>query len=670
MDGAAPTGTERVVVEVERGRASAVAEELTDLGIEPYERLETVTEGFAVEVDPAEARALHEIPGVDVHPERRFSVGATPVTARTVRPSAVGRQADPVWNLDRLDQATGPLDGVYRYPASAGRGVRVYVIDTGVAAGHPELGGRTERGYNVYGGPPDDCHGHGTHVAGTVASTTYGVAKRAVVVPVRVTDCLGEATAADLLAGFEWILATHRPGTPGVVNISLSGEREPLVDAAVDLLLDAGLFVTVAAGNRGVDACRFSPARAPGAFTVGATTSADARLAGTNVGTCLDGFAPGGEVRSLSHLSRRGSTVASGTSMAAPHVAGLAAIHLAERPTARPGDITAVLSRDSVPGVHSRGAASPDLLVTLPGPGPERSKARLAGEDRYATAVAVGEEAFPDSDEVVIVAGATASLVDGLVAAPFAVHREAPVLLSERYRLGSVTRREVRERRPEIAWLVGGTGVMSGSVTRELRDLGIEVRRLAGADRYGTAAAVASRMPRGRAAVVASGAPGNLVDAAAAAGPAAADGRPILLTAPRQLPPVTRAALRERQVTEVRVLGGTGAVSPRVVEQLRGMGLPTARVGGADRYATAAAVASRFRDATGTDVVVVTGGADVNLVDAVTGGVLRRPTLLTRRDAPGPTRDWIVRHDVRHVVAVGGTGVVPSQTLELLRALP
>lgn len=309
-------------------------------------------------------------------------------------------------------------------------------------------------------------------------------------------------------------------------------------------------------------------------------------------------------------------------------------------------------------------SVSPDASTPT---NPVRSHERLAGDTRYETARAIGREAFPTSDEIVIVAGNQASVVDGLVAAPFAYHRKAPVLLAEKTRLGAATRAEVQRRGPSRAWLVGGTGVLSSGVVKELERLGVsDVRRLAGDNRYGTAAAVAERMPANSRAIVASGAQTNLIDAAAVSGPAAAAGRPIVLTDPRTLPKETAAVLKRRGTTHVTVIGGSGAVSSGVQNTL-GRTMSTTRVGGDDRYSTATRVASQFASITGTDTAVVAAASDANLIDAMTGGVLAKPIVLTGRAPAAVTKRWVADRRVEHLVVVGGTGAVPTAAISELR---
>ena len=232
------------------------------------------------------------------------------------------------WGLDRIDQARLPLNTTYNFPAAAGSGVTAYIIDTGVQV-HPDLD-QVRAGFDAVsaGDGTNDCNGHGTHVAGTVAGTSYGVAKEATVVPVRVLDCKGSGTWSGIIAGLDWAAGDHLPGTRAVANMSLGGAASQTVDAAVQRLIDDGVTVVVAAGNNSTNACATSPARVPAAITTGATDRTDKRASFSNYGSCLDLFAPG--VNITSAWLNDGTNTISGTSMAAPHVAGAAAVAVSQ----------------------------------------------------------------------------------------------------------------------------------------------------------------------------------------------------------------------------------------------------------------------------------------------------------------------------------------------------
>jgi putative cell wall-binding protein len=286
------------------------------------------------------------------------------------------------------------------------------------------------------------------------------------------------------------------------------------------------------------------------------------------------------------------------------------------------------------------------------------SPPRLAGADRYRTATAVARTAFPGSTAVVVVNGTSTSLVDGLVAAPYAAWRRAPVLLAGATGLPAVTADEIRRREARTAYLVGGPAVLGDRVVADLRAAGVtSVVRLDGADRYATAGAVARAMGARAEAVVAAGTDANLVDSIGAGGASAALRVPVLLTHPDRLPDATRTALQAIGVTRTTVVGSDAAVSPAVAASLPS---PT-RAGGRDRFATAAAVAT-WAASRGVDVseVVVTSGVDGSIVDGLAGGTLRRPVLLVRPDvAPEPTLAWLRgRTAVRSTTVLGGPAAV------------
>lgn len=285
-----------------------------------------------------------------------------------VRITASQTQSDPPWGLDRVDQRALPLSKSYSAPAS-GEGVTVYVMDTGVLAAHTELAGRVTEGWTAFadGHGTSDCDGHGTHVAGTVAGTTTGVAKSAVVVPVRVLGCDGSGWTSDLIAGLDWIIGQHAAGSPAVVNMSLgTGRIVSTLDAAVEAVVADGLTAVVAAGNESADACGTSPARVPGVLTVAASDSKDSQASFSNFGACVDLYAPGRGITSAAVSSLTDLISYSGTSMAAPHVAGAAAVLLSQQPSLTPTQVTARLNSDATPDVISGASAgTPNRLLHL-----------------------------------------------------------------------------------------------------------------------------------------------------------------------------------------------------------------------------------------------------------------------------------------------------------------
>ena len=268
------------------------------------------------------------------------------------------------WGLDRLDQARLPLNGSYNVPAAAGTGVTAYIIDSGVQR-HGDLD-EVEAGFDAFsavGDGTNDCNGHGTHVAGTVAGTRYGVAKQAIVVPVRVLDCAGSGTWSGIIAGLDWAAADHEAGEPAVANMSLGGPASQSVDDAVKRLIADGVTVAVAAGNNSSNACGTSPARVPNAITTGATDRTDKRASFSNYGSCLDLFAPGVNITSA-WLDGTTNTI-SGTSMASPHVAGAAAVAIAKQGVAlTPAQVHASLVSSATVGVlKATGNGSPNRLL-------------------------------------------------------------------------------------------------------------------------------------------------------------------------------------------------------------------------------------------------------------------------------------------------------------------
>ena len=273
----------------------------------------------------------------------------------------------PSWGLDRIDQNALPLNSTFTASAK-GAGVDAYIVDTGILSTHTDFSGRMGAGFSSIndGNGTNDCNGHGTHVAGTTAGTTYGIAKSATLIPVRVLDCLGSGTNSGVIAGLDWIISHHTAGTPAVANMSLGGGASAALDLAVQNVINDGVVMAVAAGNSNVNACNSSPARAVNAITVGSTTTADARSSFSNIGTCLDIFAPGSSITSAWIGSTTAINTISGTSMASPHVAGVAAVLMGRFPTSTPAQIATMLRTSATPNVvTSAGTGSPNYLLYL-----------------------------------------------------------------------------------------------------------------------------------------------------------------------------------------------------------------------------------------------------------------------------------------------------------------
>lgn len=285
---------------------------------------------------------------------------------RSVPVSTDGVQAPSPWGLDRVDQASLPLNGVYSYQTS-GAGVTAYIVDTGVAP-HSEFTGRLRKGaYTIMDGwETTDCNGHGTHVAGTVGGTTYGVAKDVTIVPIRVLNCNGEGSTGDTVAALDWI-ATNHPGGPAVVNLSLGGGYSPALNNSVAALVSRGVTVVVAAGNSAIDACKASPASALSALTVAASDSTDKEATFTNHGSCVDLYAPGVYVQSAWIGSTTNTATQSGTSMATPHVTGAAARLLQTNPSWTPAQVASTLVGTASTGrISNATAGTPNRLLLMP----------------------------------------------------------------------------------------------------------------------------------------------------------------------------------------------------------------------------------------------------------------------------------------------------------------
>lgn len=279
-------------------------------------------------------------------------------------------QYNPVWGLDRNDQRYLPLNGRYIYFAT-GTNVRAYIIDSGIRTSHAQFGGRASHGYDAVDGslPADDCHGHGTHVAGTVGGATYGIAKNVRLIAVRVLGCNNSGSISGIIAGVNWVTAQKRsnPRVPMVANMSLGAAANSALDNAVYNSILNGVTYVVAAGNDNANACNYSPARTAGTITVGATASNDYRASFSNYGGCVDIFAPGVGITSAWRTSNTATNVLNGTSMAAPHVTGVVALYLQNNPSATPATVRSTIFSVATSGiVRSAGTGSYNRLVYNP----------------------------------------------------------------------------------------------------------------------------------------------------------------------------------------------------------------------------------------------------------------------------------------------------------------
>ena len=280
-------------------------------GVHPSHVYEAVLNGFSAELNQGQLTALRSNPNVDyVEPDQEFTPDVT-VTAAS-------------WGLDRIDQRSRPLSGTFSYTSTASA-VRAYVIDTGIYTAHSQFGGRASNVYDAFGGNGQDCHGHGTHVAGMIGGSSYGIARGAMLRGVRVLNCSGSGSTSGIIAAVDWVRVNAIK--PAVANMSLGGGYSSALNTAVNNLHNSGIFVAVAAGNENQNACNVSPASASSVYTTAASTSSDAKASYSNYGSCVDGYAPGSAIKSAWIGSTTATNTINGTSMASPHVAGVAALY-------------------------------------------------------------------------------------------------------------------------------------------------------------------------------------------------------------------------------------------------------------------------------------------------------------------------------------------------------
>jgi subtilisin family serine protease len=333
--------------EVDSARASARGR-----GGKVHYNYKRAVKGFSATLSADAVTELKKNPNVlAVEPD--YEVHASDIT-----------QTPATWGLDRIDQAALPLDNSYTYGAT-GAGIKAFVIDTGIRSTHTQFAGRVAPGFSAVndGNGTNDCAGHGTHVAGTIGGSTYGVAKGVTLVPVRVLDCNGSGSNSGVIAGVDWVTQNHGTAS-AVANMSLGGGASTALDNAIANSIASGVTYAVAAGNENANACNSSPARLPAAITVGATTNTDARSSFSNYGSCVDIFAPGSNITSSINTGDSATAVYSGTSMATPHVAGVVATYLQSAPNARPADVvTALVNAATSNLVTGAGTGSPNKLL-------------------------------------------------------------------------------------------------------------------------------------------------------------------------------------------------------------------------------------------------------------------------------------------------------------------
>ncbi|HEU4799699.1 MAG TPA: S8 family serine peptidase [Gemmatimonadales bacterium] len=319
-------------------------------GVTPSQTYTLTMNGFAGSIsEAARAGLLRDSRIVRIDPDR------------VVAEADGGSEAAASWGLDRIDQRSAALDGSFQY-AGTGHGVTAYILDTGIRFSHSDFGGRARAGFDAFGGDGSDCRGHGTHVAATAGGSAHGVAKEVSLVSVRVLDCSGQGTTSGVVAGLEWVMA--HGSRPAVANLSLSGDADEVLDAAVRATVAAGIPVVVAAGNNARDACSYSPARVPEAMTTGATDPTDVKPYFSNWGTCVDWYAPGVSIVSAGIDSDTDIATMSGTSMAAPHSTGVVALHLEAHPAATPAEVRTALSTAATTGVVMWQVSIGDLLFS------------------------------------------------------------------------------------------------------------------------------------------------------------------------------------------------------------------------------------------------------------------------------------------------------------------
>jgi hypothetical protein len=578
---------------------------------------------------------------------------------------AQGSQQQPPWGLDRIDQRDVPLSNSYGWTGD-GAGVTAYIIDSGIRSDHPEFAGRLRMGKDFLnpgntGG--EDCQGHGTHVAGTVGGSTYGIAKRVQLVNLRVMNCSGSSIADSVFTALDWVIGDHQAGTPAVANLSLGGTRSESANEAVAKAVADGVVVVVAAMNDGRDACQGSPASAPAAITVAASDRFDQLASFSNHGPCVDLIAPGVAVPSASHQDLTKSVLLSGTSMAAPHVAGAAAVLLSKEPALTPAAVAerliAVATRDRVRSSGSRPLpdGTPNLLL-------------------YQAGAASQPHTPPPAPPVSIQEPQQGAVVGPDLTVRFTVtgtrsHDYCDLRRLDEPRSVQISRctspATFRGLDPGAWVLQVGSTLEDGSpgpfatvdVTVDATVVpapAAAIARLAGADRLATSIAISQdtwASQQAQSVVLARW--DAFPDALAGTPLAVANDAPLLLTPSGGLSTTIAGEIKRVLPVgrTVYLLGGTTALSPAVADAVGRLGYRVVRLGGADRYATAVTISTHL----GTPAVIfqATGLSFQNaLISGVaaagTGGVV---VLTADGQMPDPTRAYLERHPRVERVAVG-----------------
>lgn len=605
-------------------QASSLADEYDGTVIDTYS---AALAGFSVRMDDGDAVALSRDPAVaSVVQDGYVHADAT------VTPGS--------WGLDRIDQRGLPLDRSYTYQ-SDGSVTTVYVIDSGIRTTHVDFEGRASVGVDYVGDGIDgqDCNGHGTHVASTIGGREYGVAKNVALVSVRTLNCQGTGTWSNIIAGIDWVTANHQ--SPAVANMSLGGTGNTAVDRAVVNSIASGVSYVVAAGNGNADACGSSPARAAGTITVAATSSADSRATFSNYGRCVDLFAPGVDIRGASRNSNTASTLLSGTSMAAPHVAGLAAMYRNANPLATPAQVrSAIVDNATTARVVDPGPGSPNRLafvgfVGAPPTGRITPVTRIFGQDAIDTSLAISQAMFGDDGAAAVVLARSDHFADALAGGPLAAAEEGPLLITPgsaiNADLDGRVLDEIRRVLPagRTVYVLGGRLALSPAVDTSLEALGYTVERVEGPNQFATAVAIANRL--GNPSVVFEATGLSFADALSAVPAAIGSRGAILLTNGNEQAPETAAYLLAHPPLTRYAIGG-----PLAAAGADPLAIP---VYGADLFATSAAVANRFFRNSST-VGAATG---LDFPDALSGGVFMGsprhpgPVLLLMPTPPIPT---------------------------------